>query len=46
MGFSFSFYNFVGREADYLYPTSAEVTKKWIYTSASPYAFMAQCLLS
>jgi hypothetical protein len=30
-----------GREADHLPPTSAEVKKMWIYTSTSPYAFMA-----
>jgi hypothetical protein len=35
-----------GREADHLSPTSAEVKKMWIYTSNSPYAFMAQCLIS
>jgi hypothetical protein len=27
-------------EADYSLPTSAEVKKKWIYTSTPPYAFM------
>jgi hypothetical protein len=30
-----------GREADHSPPTSAEVEKMWIYTSTSPYAFMA-----
>jgi hypothetical protein len=30
-----------GREADHSPPTSAEVKKIWIYTSTSPYAFMA-----
>jgi hypothetical protein len=30
-----------GREADYSPPTSVEVKKTWIYTSAPPYAFMA-----
>jgi hypothetical protein len=30
-----------GREADHSPATSAEVKKIWIYTSASPYAFMA-----
>jgi hypothetical protein len=29
------------READNSLPTSAEVKKMWIYTSAPPYAFMA-----
>jgi hypothetical protein len=29
-----------GREADHSHPTSAEVKKKWIYTSTPPYAFM------
>jgi hypothetical protein len=29
------------RESDHLPPTSAEVKKIWIYTSAPPYAFMA-----
>jgi hypothetical protein len=30
-----------GREADHSPPTSAEVKNTWIYTSTSPYAFMA-----
>jgi hypothetical protein len=30
-----------GREVDHSPPTSAEVKKMWIYTSTSPYAFMA-----
>jgi hypothetical protein len=30
-----------GREADNSPPTSSEVKKIWIYTSISPYAFMA-----
>jgi hypothetical protein len=30
-----------GREADHSIPTSADVKKTWIYTSAPPYAFMA-----
>jgi hypothetical protein len=30
-----------GREADHSLPTSAEVKKMWLYTSTSPYAFMA-----
>jgi hypothetical protein len=30
-----------GREADHSPATSAEVKKMWIYTSNSPYAFMA-----
>jgi hypothetical protein len=30
-----------GREAGHSPPTSAEVKKMWIYTSTSPYAFMA-----
>jgi hypothetical protein len=34
-----------GREADHSAQTSAEVEKMWIYTSTSPYAFMAYCLL-
>jgi hypothetical protein len=29
-----------GREADHLPPTSAEVKKMWIYTSAPSYVFM------
>jgi hypothetical protein len=35
-----------GREVDHSPPTSAEVKKVWIYTSAAPYAFMAWCLIS
>jgi hypothetical protein len=31
-----------GREADHSPPTSAEIKKMWIYTSAPPYVFMAQ----
>jgi hypothetical protein len=30
-----------GREADHSSPTSAEITKTWVYTSTPPYAFMA-----
>jgi hypothetical protein len=30
-----------GHEADHTTPTSAEVKKMWIYTSAPPYALMA-----
>jgi hypothetical protein len=30
-----------GREADHSSPTSAEVNKTWVYTSTSPYVFMA-----
>jgi hypothetical protein len=30
-----------GREADQSPPTSAELKNTWIYTSTSPYAFMA-----
>jgi hypothetical protein len=33
----------LGHEADHSPPTSAEVKKTWIYTSTTPYAFMAQC---
>jgi hypothetical protein len=29
------------READHSPPTIAEVKKTWVYTSTSPYAFMA-----
>jgi hypothetical protein len=32
-----------GREADHSPPAIAEVKKMWIYTSNTPYAFMAQC---
>jgi hypothetical protein len=31
----------LGREADHSSPTSAEVKKTWIYTSTTPYVFMA-----
>jgi hypothetical protein len=34
------------REVDHSPPTSAEVKKKWIYTSTPPYAFMVWCLIS
>jgi hypothetical protein len=34
-----------GREADHSPPASAEVKKKWIYTSTPPYAFMELYLL-
>jgi hypothetical protein len=30
-----------GREADHSPPTSAAVKEMWIYTSTTPYAFMA-----
>jgi hypothetical protein len=30
-----------GREADHSSPSIAKVKKMWIYTSTSPYAFMA-----
>jgi hypothetical protein len=30
-----------GREADHSPPTSAEIKKMWIYTSTTPYVFMA-----
>jgi hypothetical protein len=30
-----------GRESDHSLPTSAEVKKMWIYTSTTPYVFMA-----
>jgi hypothetical protein len=30
-----------GRETDNSSPNSAEVKKKWIYTSTAPYSFMA-----
>jgi hypothetical protein len=30
-----------GLEADHSPPTSAEVKKTWVYTSTSPYVFMA-----
>jgi hypothetical protein len=35
-----------GREVDQSPPTSAQVKKMWIYTSAPPYAFMAWYLIS
>jgi hypothetical protein len=35
-----------GREADHSPPTSAEVTKTWVYTATPLYLFMAQCLIS
>jgi hypothetical protein len=39
-----------GREADnsdwLRKSTGAEVKKMWLYTSTSPYVFMAQCLIS
>jgi hypothetical protein len=37
-----------GRKANHSPPTSAEVTKMWVYqyTSTPPYAVMAQCLIS
>jgi hypothetical protein len=35
-----------GREVDHSPPTSAEVMKMWIYTSAPLYAFMTWCLIS
>jgi hypothetical protein len=34
-----------GRETDHSPPTSAEVKKTWIYTSAPPYAFMSYAYL-
>jgi hypothetical protein len=40
-GGSFSGVKRPGREADHSPPTSAEVKKMWIYTSTTPYAFMA-----
>jgi hypothetical protein len=36
----------LGCEADHSPPTSAEVTKMWIYTSTPPYAFTVWCLIS
>jgi hypothetical protein len=36
----------LGREADYLPPTSAEVKKTCVYTSSPPYVFMAQYWIS
>jgi hypothetical protein len=35
-----------GPEADHSPPANAEVKKIWIYTSTSPYAFMAWYLIS
>jgi hypothetical protein len=35
-----------GREADLWHKTNAEVKKACIYTSTSPYIFMAYCLIS
>jgi hypothetical protein len=35
-----------GREADHSPPTSAEVKKRWFYTSTPAYAFMACWLIS
>jgi hypothetical protein len=35
-----------GREADHSPPSNAEVKKMWIYTSTTPYVFMALGLLS
>jgi hypothetical protein len=35
-----------GREADHEPTTSAEVKRVWIYTSTTPYSFMAYCLIS
>jgi hypothetical protein len=34
------------RETDHSFLTSAEFKKMWTYISTSPYAFMAQCLIS
>jgi hypothetical protein len=34
-----------GREADHSPPASVEMKRTWIYTSDSPYVFMAQCLI-
>jgi hypothetical protein len=36
----------LGREADHSPPTSVEVKKIFIYTATSPYALMAQYLIS
>jgi hypothetical protein len=36
----------LGREADRLSQTSAEVKNTWIYTPIPPYVFMAWCLIS
>jgi hypothetical protein len=36
----------LGRKDDHSPPTSAEVKKRWIYTSTPPYFFMAYCLIS
>jgi hypothetical protein len=35
-----------GREVYHSHPPSAEVKEMWIYTSAPPYPFMANCLIS
>jgi hypothetical protein len=35
-----------GREADHSPPTSGGVKKTWIYTSTTPYVFMAQWLIN
>jgi hypothetical protein len=40
-GGSFPGVKLPGREADHSPPTSSEVKKMWIYTSTTPYAFMA-----
>jgi hypothetical protein len=34
-----------GREADHTPSPSAEVKNEWMYTSSSPYIFMAWCLV-
>jgi hypothetical protein len=36
----------LGREAGYSPPANAKVKKMWIYTSTTPYVFMAWCLIS
>jgi hypothetical protein len=35
-----------GREADRSPPTSADFKKTWVYTSTTPYVFMAHCLIN
>jgi hypothetical protein len=40
-GSSFPGVKWPGRKADHSPPTSAEVKKIWIYTSTTPYAFIA-----
>jgi hypothetical protein len=35
-----------GRESDHSPPPSVEINKTWIYTSGSPFAFMAKFLIS